>query len=568
MAIRMAGIDYQSAAIETREKFALTKTSQAELLQSVRCREGVSGCVIINTCNRMELWLSDEGGIVMPYDILCDVFSLKGDAYGGYFTRREEDEAVRHLFELACGLKSMIFGEEQILSQVRESIALAREYGVADPVLQTLFRMAVTAAKKVKTEVRLVPVSRSVANTAVEFLKNRLGELKGAACLVIGSGEMGRQAARGLLAEDCDVTMTLRQYKSGDAVVPAGCRVIDYESRYEKLPNVNIVISATRSPHHTLRYDRVRGLSLHGDIVMFDLALPRDIDPELSALPNIRLYDIDHLGGRLVDEDGGGGLLRARELIGEAVGEFERWRRVRALMPKITELSASASAEVEGRLQNRLRHMALDDSSLKLIREAAGNAVSRVVESVLLSLNETGGGALLSDLLAMRESAAPEEPGREKLPRRFPLFVDISGKKIAVIGAGAVARRRVKALCTYPCRVHVTAPEACGEILELQTLGKLVYTQKPYETSDLEGAYLVVAATDSRELNHRIALDAGKNGQLCSIADCKEECTFYFPATVHYEGGVIGICGTGEDHAGTKEMTAEIREFVRAREDV
>lgn len=571
MSIKMAGIDYNKAAIEMREKFALTKTAQAEMLHSIRCRESVLGCVIINTCNRMEVWLSvKEYCDIDAFDILSNCFPLDHNAYNKYFTQREGDDAVRHLFELACGLKSMIFGEEQILSQVKESIGYAGECGASDPILQALFRHAVTAAKKAKTEVRLVSVDRSVAKTAVEFLMKHIGSLQGVPCLVIGSGEMGRLAAKGLEAEGCNVTMTLRQYKSGDAVVPVGCKVIDYESRYSMLPEVQIVISATTSPHHTLQLDKVREMAGSGKKIMVDLAMPRDIEPEIGTLPNIMLYDIDHLGGRLADELNNDNIVRVREIITETIGEFERWRRARALMPKIIEICAGAADDLEGRIQSGLKHMTLDESCLKLIHDTAGKAVSKVVENILLSLNKEEDGVLLMDFLSeKRQNAAVEDLSKiDNLPPRFPLFVDLSGKKIAVIGAGTIALRRVLALTGYPCTIRVTATEARSEIRHLNAQGKITYLQKAYEPSDLDGAYLVVAATDNRELNHQIAQDAGKNGQYCSIADCKEECTFYFPATVHYDGGVIGICGTGENHARTKEMTAEIRQFIKAKEDL
>jgi siroheme synthase-like protein len=126
--------------------------------------------------------------------------------------------------------------------------------------------------------------------------------------------------------------------------------------------------------------------------------------------------------------------------------------------------------------------------------------------------------------------------------------------------------RRIKTLLSYPCNIEVIAPDVIEEIEQMREDDRITLKKKKYEASDLGGAYLVVAATDDRELNHRIALDAGRNGQHCSIADCKEECTFYFPATVHYDGGVIGICGSGEDHCKTKEVAADIREFIKTKE--
>jgi glutamyl-tRNA reductase len=571
MNIKMAGTDFNNASIEYREKFALTASAQARLLTYCAGLQGVLGSVIISTCNRMELWLNcEEGADISPYRILCGYFKADPETNRRYFTERDGEAAVTHLFELACGLKSMVFGEEQILSQVKDAIAFARECKTSDAVLQAMFRWAVTAAKKAKTEVRLQAVDRSVAGTAVSFLKQAIGDLRGVPCLVIGSGEMGRLAAKGLVSEGCHVTITLRQYKSGDAIIPAGCKAADYEDRYKLLRDAKIIISATRSPHHTLQYDQVKAQAGDGEKIMFDLALPRDVDPAVGTLPNIRLYDIDHLGGRLVDDSDNAGIARVKAIIAEAIGEFERWQTARLLIPKINKLGALAAADARARLRSSLKNATLDDACLQLIDEAAAKAVEKVVENMLFCLHKNGDRALLAGVLP--EAKASVENGlfenKKPLPPRFPLFVDLTGRRIAVIGAGPVALRRVRALCAYPCTIRVIAPDAVAEIEALHQNNQICYVKKSYEPSDLEGAYLVIAATDDRALNSRIARDAHRNGQYCSIADCKEECSFFFPATVHYDGGVIGICGTGDNHRKTKKIAAEIRAFISSKEQV
>ena len=559
--IRMAGIDYSTASVGQRERFALTKTAQTHLLQLLTGMYRLSGCVVISTCNRMELWVSGgDGGAPGLADMLCDFFSLERDSYGRVFTERDGMTAVRHLFELACGLKSLVFGEDQILAQVKDALLTARECRAADPVLEALFRSAVTAAKKVKTQVRLYPVDRSVAGSAVALAKACLGTLRGVSCLVIGSGEMGRLAARELADEGCRVTMTLRRYRPGETTVPSGCNVVDYEARYAAFAEAGVIVSATRSPHFTLQYDRVRELTGGGSKVILDLALPRDVDPEIARLPDISLYDIDHFkDGRAPSWDGAG-LSEVDRIIGEEIGEFTRWYGARALLPKINEITARAASDVEGRLRHRLRKAGLDEDSKEDICRLAVSAVERVVRKTMLGMSG-GEGPVLREDPADGGAAAVGRP-----PLRFPLYVDLTGKEIAVIGAGAVALRRVQTLSAYRCAIRVTAPEACPEIRALHARGRIVYARKAYEPSDLDGAFLVIAATDSRELNHRISLDAGKDGRYCSVADCREECTFFFPATVRYSGGVIGICGTGEDHAGTKRMADDIREFIKEKE--
>jgi glutamyl-tRNA reductase len=572
MKIEMTGIDFNKASIEYREKFALTKSGQLAMLKDIAGRSDVSSCVIINTCNRMELWVSYDGDSDKdPYDILCQLFNVDTDTYRDYFTYREDMEAVMHLFELACGLKSKVFGEEQILSQVKESICIARECRAVGPVLEALFRYAVTAAKKVKTQVRLTAVDSSVARIAVRTLKAELGDLKGLNCLVIGNGEMGRLAAKGLVAEGCEVIMTLRQYKSGDAVIPRGCKVIDYEERYSHLSSAKVVISATRSPHYTLYTDNVREFTGNSIKLLFDLALPRDIEPSIAKLPNIRLYDIDDLGGSLVDEADNESIADARAIINDEINEFERWCNIRNLLPKIGEISTAAAVDAENRIRKSMKNLDLDAASQNNICEAAGRSINKVVENIMFSLQKNVDSEIWDACFQDKEASPDDESAAadlNELPPRFPLFIDLSGKKIAVIGAGSIAYRRIMSLLTFPCNLKVAALWAREEIEQLNDEGKISLKLKAYEPSDIEGAFLVVAATDDRQLNHCVAQDAEKNGQHCSVVDCKEECTFYFPAIAQYHGGVIGICGTGDDHTRTKEMSASIKKFISEKESI
>jgi len=568
MNLFMTGIDFTKADIENRERFALTKAGQAEALKRIHSCPDVSGCVIINTCNRMELWISyDRLPVTPPFEMLCEIFGVDAGQHAAFFVNRQGGDAVRHLFELACGLKSMIFGEEQIISQVREAIVFARGCGASDALLHALFRYAVTSAKKVRTGVRLTAVDRSAAGTVVRMLKERFGCLKDIPCMVVGSGEIGRLAVKGLIAEGCRVTMTLRQFKSGDAVIPSGCETIHYEDRYELYPKVRVVISATRSPHYTLDCEKVEKLGGADEKVLFDLAVPRDIDPKIGRLENVTLYDIDHLGGSLVDENNDAAILKARAIINSEIKEFERWRSIRGLMPVLNEISSAAAADVNARINHHLKNAALDDVTRRIVNKAAGDAVSKVVEKILYTLQKNADATLFDsclDGLDLPPEQAEEDGGT--LPLRFPLYVDLSGREVVVIGAGAIARRRVSSLLSFPCHITAVAPEACEEIRRFDEEGRLCLKIKNYEKADIENAFLVVAATDDRELNHRIAVDAKEKGCYCSVADCKEECTFYFPAVVHYPGGVIGICGTGEDHGKTRAISSDIKEFIKAKE--
>ena len=213
MGIQMIGIDHNRAVLDVRMIFSFTKKDAGKALEALKEVPGIEGCVLLSTCNRMELWASTDGTFTGSlYEWLCMHREVSPRKYEEYFVSRRGREAVHHLFRLAGGLESKILGEDQIVTQVGDALALAREHYAADHVLETLFRQAVTAAKKVKTNVPLSPSDTSVVRTAIQTLKQKGMEFQGKKCLVIGNGVMGKLAATQLKEQGAHVTVTVRQY--------------------------------------------------------------------------------------------------------------------------------------------------------------------------------------------------------------------------------------------------------------------------------------------------------------------------------------------------------------------
>ncbi|WP_195276539.1 glutamyl-tRNA reductase [Anaerotruncus rubiinfantis] len=379
MDIRMTGIDYNRAPVEVRERFAMTRGTAAVAMERLRADGGAQGCVILSTCNRTELWIC--GGKLLPYEALCDVCGVDPAEYRDCFLDRAGREAAEHLFALACGLKSQVFGEDQIITQVGDALALARGCGAAGPVLETLFRMAVTAAKRVKTDVRLTAADRSVAASTVAFLRGKLGTLDGLPCMVIGNGEMGRLAASALVAEGCDVLMTVRQYHHGEVCIPDGAQTIAYEKRLIYLPGMRVVVSATASPHYTLRAPDVAPFPTPA--ILCDLAVPRDIDPALADRPDLSLYDTDQICGHRPVRADYETLTQVREILQSCLAEFEAWYRFREFIPAVGEISACAADDLLGRMQKPIRRLPLAqddrDAFAGYLNQSAQKAVARLL---------------------------------------------------------------------------------------------------------------------------------------------------------------------------------------------
>ena len=259
MSISMIGIDYNKANVDIRAMFSFTKKNATAAMERLKKIPGIQGCVILSTCNRMELWAStkaDWNGTLL--EELCKIKEVDPTQYGEYFVERNEEEAVDHLFHLTSGLKSMILAEDQIITQVKDALTLAREAFVTDNVLEVLFRKAVTAGKKVKTNVIFSRANQTAMDQAIEMLKERKFPLSDARCMVIGNGEMGKLAAQSLKRTGADVTVTVRQYRSGVVTIPMGCSRINYGERLNFLPGCDLVVSATASPNYTLTKEQVK----------------------------------------------------------------------------------------------------------------------------------------------------------------------------------------------------------------------------------------------------------------------------------------------------------------------
>ena len=299
MSISMIGIDHSMAPVDIRALFAFTRKNAGEAMEKLKEQRGIDGCIILSTCNRLEVWASvDDEAELSLYKELCKLKNINDDQYEIYFTKREGHAAVEHLFYLASGLKSQILGEDQILTQVKDALGIAREHFTTDGALEVLFRMAVTAGKKIKTEVPFSHGNPSVIHQAIEMLDRQGYCVQDKVCMVIGNGEMGKVAAQALMEAGADVTVTVRQYRSGMVNIPFGCKRINYGERMDYLPKCDLVVSATASPNFTLREELFENLELEKETIdLFEMS--KEIIETLQPAAKKRHISISYQGKRL-----------------------------------------------------------------------------------------------------------------------------------------------------------------------------------------------------------------------------------------------------------------------------
>ncbi|HJD27550.1 MAG TPA: glutamyl-tRNA reductase [Candidatus Blautia avicola] len=389
MSISMIGIDYKKASVDVRAQFSFTKKNTVAALENLKKEPGILGCIILSTCNRMEIWVSTgEDWKGSLYEFLCKEKEKDPREFEQYFVKREEEEAVEHLFYLTSGLKSQILAEDQIITQVKDALALSREAYCTDNVLEVLFRMAVTAAKKVKTQVSFSRANSSVIHQAIERLEDQGFSIQGKTCMVIGNGEMGKVTALALKEAGADVTVTVRQYRSGIVTIPQGCDRINYGERLEFLPKCDLVVSATASPNYTLTMEQIENAKIPGHVVLIDLAVPRDIEPSAGTLNNVTLYDIDSFKIDAVSPKLQASLDQAGEILREQQEEFYNWYNGRDLIPRIQEIKADAVEDLNLRIMKILRKTPMEDSDRENLLKAIDTAAGKVVNKMMFGLKD------------------------------------------------------------------------------------------------------------------------------------------------------------------------------------
>ena len=391
MSISMIGIDHSKASVDIRAKFSFTKKRAIEAMKKLKEEHGILGCIILSTCNRMEVWVSTQDDEeISLYDFLCKEKEVEKDEYQDYFMKRENEEAVRHLFYLTSGLKSQILAEDQIITQVKDALTLARDAYCTDNVLEVLFRMAVTAAKKVKTEVTFSRANTSVIHQAMERLKNQGFSFEGKTCMVIGNGEMGKVTALALKEAGADVTVTVRQYRSGVVNIPQGCKRINYGERMELLPDCDLVVSATASPNYTLTKENFEEIKLDAaSVVLIDLAVPRDIDPEVGKLQNVSLYDIDSFRIDAASPKLQASMQKAGEILEYQMKEFYDWFNGRDIFPRIEEIKADAVEDLNLRITKILKKTPMEQKDRESLLRAIDTAAGKVVNKMIFGLRDS-----------------------------------------------------------------------------------------------------------------------------------------------------------------------------------
>jgi len=300
MSLTLIGVNHKTAPIEVRERIAISREELPETTRALAAVPGVAECMIVSTCNRVEILAAVESPTTDMFAFLQRHFGLDPALLAPHLYQHRDQEAVRHLFRVAASLDSMVVGEPQILGQVKEAFAVARTAGTVGGNLEHLLQSAFAAAKKVRSETEIGSSSVSIASVAVELARKIFGSLQGRTVFLVGAGKMSELAARHLVQQGAGaILVTNRTLERARRMAETfQGQVIPFEQIYEAASQADIVISSTGAPHPIFRREHGQEF-LHRrrnrPMFFIDIAVPRDVDPEMGKLEGIFVYDIDDL---------------------------------------------------------------------------------------------------------------------------------------------------------------------------------------------------------------------------------------------------------------------------------
>lgn len=335
MNILCAGLNHRTAHVDVRELFAVREQEMGEILSKLRSVEGVTGAVVLSTCNRVELYASG----LCPLRALDGFRSILAEKSGrpsleAPLYHHATPQAVRHLFRVASGLDSMVIGETEILGQVKKAYAAASEAGAATRSLHKLFQLAFRVAKSVRTETQITSGPTSVGSVAVELAEKIFGSLSERRVMILGAGEISERTARSLQSRGVrSVIVSNRTYERAAALAAEiGGMALHFDHWENAFADIDIVVCSTNAPHAILTPEKLgplMRLRKGAPLFVIDLAVPRDADPAINDMDGVFLYDIDSLeqiAARSLDVRRQE-VFRCESLIDEHVGGFLGWMR-------------------------------------------------------------------------------------------------------------------------------------------------------------------------------------------------------------------------------------------------
>ncbi|MFD2612549.1 glutamyl-tRNA reductase [Paenibacillus gansuensis] len=440
MHILAVGLNYKTAPVEVREKFAFQDADLPKALEQLKQTKSILECVIVATCNRTEIYAVVDrlhmcGHFIRHF--IENWFGVPAADFSKHLYIYEDDPAIEHLFRVTSGLDSMIIGETQILGQVREAFFTAQREKTTGTIFNTLFKQAITMAKRAHSETSIGESAVSVSYAAVELGKRIFGQFNNKVVMIMGAGKMSELTGKHLYANGASkVIVANRTYERAEQLADkfngTACSLAEVPSF---LPEVDIIISSTGSAGYVLTREQVAEAMRKRKsktLFMIDIAVPRDLDPAINEVPNVFLYDIDDLQG-IVEmnlEQRRQEAAKIHRMIEDELEAYHHWYKMLGVSPVIRALQEKSAAIHEETMESLLKKLPdLDEREIKVIRKLTKSIVNQMLHDPINRVKEMAGEKhgedavdMFTKLFALEErlKGQTEEPRSAKLPKPEP----------------------------------------------------------------------------------------------------------------------------------------------------
>ena len=417
MHILVVGLNHRTAPVEIREQYTIEESVLNEALLELRGQKSIFENVILSTCNRTEVYVVTDQlhtGRYYTKSFLSNWFGVEMDTLDHYLFIKSDEEAIKHLFRVTCGLDSLVIGETQILGQIRDAFLKAQSLKVTGTIFNELFKEALTVAKRSHSETSINDNAVSVSYAAVELARKVFGRLERKHVTIIGAGKMGELAATHLKSQGSnEVTVMNRTLEKAKELAEKFSGLAASMSQLSStLLETDIIISSTGARDFVLTVENVEAAikARKGrPLLIVDIAVPRDVDPAINKLEGVFLYDIDDLEGIVQSnlEERKHEAEHIEQLIAEQLIAFSEWLQTLGVVPVITALrqkALSIQAETMESIERKMPN--LTDRERKLISKHTKSIINQ----------------LLRDPIAKAKEFSGEANGRQKLETFVSIF--------------------------------------------------------------------------------------------------------------------------------------------------
>lgn len=409
MKVFLTGLSYKTAPVDVRERFAFAEASLPEALDTLRACPGVEEALILSTCNRVELALNaaDDASPDLILDSLSALRGLDPAFLRPHLYTFLDRDAVRHLFRVASSLDSMVLGEPQILGQVKDAYDAAVAAGALRSHLARCLNRAFTVAKRVRSETQLGAGMVSISSVAVDLARRIFGDLSDCTVLLVGAGEMAEQAAKSLVKGAKAIRVCNRSVeRAANLAATFGGSAAPLDMLEAELVVSDVVVASTSAKHYVITKDLVKRVmkARKGRTLFFvDIAVPRNVDPEVHQLDNVYVFNVDDLEQEVAEN------LKARQkevaaaeaIVDKELREFASWARSLDVAPTIVGLRTKTKgvlvAELERTLGSRLKHLGEEERAALL--QMIESATNKLLHAPTARLRAASNGEDAADLV-------------------------------------------------------------------------------------------------------------------------------------------------------------------------